>query len=68
MPTIRKLRWSIQKDRLSRMMREAGGLGKIGGIAGWIESKGPAMIPEGERTRLALCPGVRKITQFYERL
>ena len=67
MPVIRKLRWSFQKDRFSRMMRDARGVGKYGGIAAWIEDN-PSKIHEGERARLAVCPSVRKNVQFYENL
>lgn len=43
-------------------------------VATWIEKQGPRLIPDSnsgpevERTRLALCPGVRKIIRFYEGL
>lgn len=67
MPVIRKLRWSLQRDQLSRVIRDsASGLGKIGGIAAWIEDKGPSKVQDGERVRLALCPGVKKVVRFYE--
>lgn len=68
MPIIRKLQWSLQKDQLSRMMKTASGFGRIGGIAAWIEDKGPSKIHDGERTRLAVCPGVRKRISMFEEL
>jgi len=68
MPIIRKLRWSLQKDEFSRNMRDASGFGRIDGIAAWIEAKGPGKVQEGERARLAICPGVKKIVRFYEGL
>ena len=43
-------------------------------VATWIEKQGPRLIPDSnsgpevERTRLALCPDVRKIIRFYEGL
>ena len=43
-------------------------------VAMWIEKQGPRLIPDSnsgpevERTRLALCPDVRKIIRFYEGL
>ena len=37
-------------------------------LAAWIEAKGKGIIQDGERVRLALCPGIRKIVEFYEAL
>lgn len=37
-------------------------------LATWFEAKGRGIVHDGERVRLALCPGVRKIIGFYETL
>jgi hypothetical protein len=68
MPIIRKLKWSLQKDKFSRMMRDVTAHTNSRGIATWIEDKGSSKIQEGERARLAVCPGVRKTVRFYEGL
>jgi len=39
-----------------------------GGLAALIEAKGKGIIQDGERVRLALCPGVKKMVGFYEAL
>jgi len=68
MPIIRQLNWSLQKDKMSRMIRDVSGLANSGAITAWIENKSLSKIEEGERARLALCPGIRKTVQFYEEL
>lgn len=67
-PVMRKLQWSFQRDELSRKMKATSGLYRIGGIAAWIEDKGPGKIHDGERTRLAVCPSVRKMIRMFEEL
>ncbi|KAI6120642.1 hypothetical protein EDD16DRAFT_1692105 [Pisolithus croceorrhizus] len=75
------LKWSIQKDRMARIIRGsmcgmmASGFGPKGtshphpGCFGaWIECHGRNIFGESERLRLALCPDVRKIIQFYENM
>lgn len=73
---MHKLKWSIQRDQLAKMARDgkcgtAGMKGINGaevGFGAWLESKGSAVIQDGERVRLALCPDIRKIVGFYEQL
>src|SRR5258708_861947 len=67
-PIIRKLRWSLQRDKFSRMLRDTSGIGQGGGVAAWIQAQGPSMIQEGERMRLAICPNVKKIIRYWEGL
>lgn len=76
---MRQLKWSIQRDRLAQMVRD-GASGIVGGkahaddqsesgsIAAWFEARGKGIVQDGERVRLALCPGIRKIVGFYEEL
>ncbi|GLB35859.1 putative F-box domain containing protein [Lyophyllum shimeji] len=71
LPAIHQLKWSLQRDRLSRMVR----LGIYGstlrdgaGFGGWREKKGHGIVEDGERVRLAICPDVKKTVKFYEGL
>lgn len=71
---MRQLKWSIQRDRLSKMVRDqahrtVGGKDATGStLAAWFEANGSGIVNDGERVRLALCPGVKKIIGFYEKL
>ncbi|KDQ63227.1 hypothetical protein JAAARDRAFT_188825 [Jaapia argillacea MUCL 33604] len=70
-PIMHKLKWSIQKDKLAKMVRDKSFgtiVGGSGGVGAWLEAKGRNVVKEGERVRLAVCPGVRKIVRFYEEL
>lgn len=79
LPVMHQLKWSIQRDRLSKMVRDRA-QGTVGGkyaaeesqgggtLAAWFEANGRGIVHDGERVRLALCPGVRKIIEFYEKL
>lgn len=76
LPVMRQLKWSIQRDRLAQVVRDgASGTvgskntgGEQGSIAAWFESRGRGIVEDGERVRLALCPSVRKMVGFYEKL
>jgi len=74
LPVMRQLKWSIQRDRLSKMVRDqahrtVGGKDATGStLAAWFEANGSGIVNDGERVRLALCPGVKKIIGFYEKL
>ena len=77
LPVMRQLKWSIQRDRLSKMVRQACESADDKDIADshsgsrlatWFEVQGRGIVHDGERVRLALCPGVRKIIGFYETL
>ncbi|KAH7925169.1 hypothetical protein BV22DRAFT_1011691, partial [Leucogyrophana mollusca] len=69
LPVVRQLKWSIQKDKLAKIVR-GGNCGPVavGGVGTWIELKGQSIIRDSERVRLALCPDVRKIVRLYEGL
>lgn len=60
LPIMRKLKFAIQRDVLARQVRAQGGIGA------WLEARGRVI--EGERVRLAICPGVRKVVRFWESL
>ncbi|KAG6817959.1 hypothetical protein H0H87_012427 [Tephrocybe sp. NHM501043] len=70
LPVIHQLKWSIQRDRLAKMMRLGiCGVGLDGASFGdWCERKGQGIIEDGERVRLAICPSVRRTAKFYEEL
>ncbi|KAJ7103213.1 hypothetical protein B0H15DRAFT_200780 [Mycena belliarum] len=61
LPVMRKLKWSLQRDKLAKMVRDDSG---ILGVGKWLE--GNPIVHEGERVRLAICPDIRKIVGFYE--
>lgn len=65
LPVMHKLKWSIQRDRLAKVVRDGQ---SRGGLASWFEAKGQSIIQDGERVRLALCPSVKKMVGFYEGL
>jgi len=71
LPAIHQLKWSLQRDRLSKMVR----LGFCGstrqdgvGFGDWREKQGHGIVEDGERVRLAICPDIRKMVKFYEGL
>ncbi|KAG1783553.1 hypothetical protein EV702DRAFT_1054184 [Suillus placidus] len=77
LPVVRKLKWSIQRDKLANEVRGlsggALGLGNLafpltGSLGAWIELKGPSVVQDCERVRLALCPDMRRMVKFYESL
>ncbi|KAG1904736.1 uncharacterized protein F5891DRAFT_1012572 [Suillus fuscotomentosus] len=76
LPVVRKLKWSIQRDKLANEVRGlSGALGSgnsalplTGSLAAWIELKGQGVVQDCERVRLALCPDVRRMVKFYESL
>ncbi|KAG2155538.1 hypothetical protein DEU56DRAFT_767955 [Suillus clintonianus] len=75
LPVVRKLKWSIQRDKLANEVRglNGGALGNsalpfTGNLGAWIELKGQGVVKDCERVRLALCPDVRRMVRFYEGL
>lgn len=76
LPVVRKLKWSIQRDKLANEVRGLSGtqgfgnsaLPLTGGLGAWIELKGQGVVQDCERVRLALCPDVRRMVKFYEGL
>ncbi|EED80882.1 predicted protein [Postia placenta Mad-698-R] len=68
-PTMRKLKWSLQRDRLAKLVKARSDLVRNGGVVTWLEGRGKTVMrKENERVRLALCPGISSIVQFYEGL
>jgi len=73
---MRKLKWSFQRDRMAKMVRDGtvctipnmGSLEALSAFAQWLENRGKGIVQESERVRLALCPGIGKRVQFYEDL
>lgn len=72
---VHKLKWSIQRDRLAKIVRGSAcgmvgptSFGQGSGVAAWFEAGGRGIVHDGERVRLALCPSVKKIVGFYEKL
>ncbi|THH18432.1 hypothetical protein EW146_g2574 [Bondarzewia mesenterica] len=75
LPVMRKLKWSIRRDSLSKMVRNKSGMYVVGkgdqssgGLGRWIETRSTILKGECERVRLAICPGVKKFVDFYEHL
>ena len=75
LPIMRKLKWSIRRDSLAKMIRSKSHMyltGKgdqsPGGIARWIEDRTPILAGECERVRLAVCPGVKKMVDLFEHM
>lgn len=77
LPVVHKLKWSIQKDNMSRVIRAhtSGAMNLSdpshpfnGSFGMWAELKGATIFGDSERVRLALCPDVRKMIKFYEEM
>ncbi|KAI0756342.1 hypothetical protein C8Q80DRAFT_1264410 [Daedaleopsis nitida] len=68
---VRRLRWALQRDRLAHFVKDRSEMAKNGndGLMKWLEGDGRVVMwRENERVRLALCPGIKGIVQFYEGL
>jgi hypothetical protein len=64
LPAMHNLKWSLQRDILSKAVKS-----KINkGLGAWLEGRGHNLVTEGERVRLALCGDVRKLVKFWEGL
>ena len=67
LPTMRKLKWSLQCDKLAKVFKMSGASVSI---CEWLEkgdSQGRKVLQEGEKVRLAVCPNIRSKVGFYER-
>ncbi|KAJ6520146.1 hypothetical protein C8R45DRAFT_1205170 [Mycena sanguinolenta] len=64
LPIMRKLKWSLQRDKLAKMVRDGSG---ILGVGNWLEGR-RHIVHEGERVRLAICPNIRRIIGLYEEM
>lgn len=65
---MRKLKWSLQRDRLAKVFKLSG---VPIGIGAWLDkgdSQGRKVVQDGEKVRLAVCPDIRTKVGFYERL
>lgn len=68
-PVMRRLKWSIQRDRIARFVKDRSVMEGHGGAVAWLENKGRFVTSgEHERVRLAVCPGIKGILRFYENL
>ena len=69
LPTMRKLKWCLQRDRLAKVFKVSG---VSLGIGAWLDDGGDSVrrkvVQEGEKLRLAVCPNIRTKVGFYERL
>jgi len=68
LPIMRKLKWSLQRDRLARVFKVSG---VPVGISAWLDRRdkeGRKIVEEGEKVRLAVCPNIGTKVRFYERL
>ncbi|PPR03794.1 hypothetical protein CVT24_007474 [Panaeolus cyanescens] len=70
LPVMRKLKWSLQRDKLAKAFKTS--VVKLG-MGAWLEDhenseKGRRVLVEGEKLRFAVCPDIRKRVGFYERL
>lgn len=70
LPVMHKLKWSIQRDKLSRMVKVGfyATSGNGDSFGAWMETRGRGVVRDDERVRLAVCPDVRKVVSFYEGL
>jgi hypothetical protein len=66
LPVIHRLKWSFQRDALSRTVKDI--TDGIVNFGTWFERKGQGIVEDDERVRLAICPDIRKIIAFYEGL
>lgn len=62
LPVMRRLKWSIQRDRLAKAVRTT----SSGNITRWLEGQGRHLVTEGERVRLAVCPDIRRLVRIFE--
>ncbi|KAJ3511005.1 hypothetical protein NMY22_g15794 [Coprinellus aureogranulatus] len=67
MPTVHKLKWSIQRDSLAKLIK-ARFYNKAGLFGNWVEKEGRGVVKEDEKVRLAICPGIRTRVGFFEAL
>ncbi|TFK41813.1 hypothetical protein BDQ12DRAFT_677206 [Crucibulum laeve] len=70
LPVMRKLKWSLQRDRFAKAVKTGNcSIARgSGSMAAWLENYGKGIVQDGEKVRLALCPDVRKRVVFYESL
>jgi hypothetical protein len=67
LPIVRKLKWSLQRDRLAKVFKESG---VPLGVGAWLANGeyGRRILLDDEKFRLAVCPDIGKARGFFERL
>lgn len=72
LPTMRRLKWSLQRDHLAREFKKSG---KAVGLGKWLDegegeetSLRKRVFVDGEKFRLAVCPDMKKRVGFFEKL
>ncbi|PFH52226.1 hypothetical protein AMATHDRAFT_140574 [Amanita thiersii Skay4041] len=69
LPIMHKLKWSLQRDRIARIISARFYIvSTTKGIDEWLQGNGKRVMHDNERLRLAVCPNIRKIIEFYEGL
>ncbi|KAM6498710.1 hypothetical protein JOM56_006658, partial [Amanita muscaria] len=66
LPVLHKLKWSLHRDRIARVLNARIVHLSNNGIGNWLEGTGRCALSEHERVRLAVCPNISKIIRFYE--
>jgi hypothetical protein len=65
LPIVRKLKWSLQRDKLSHSVRTT----HTGLVpAAWLSRYGAIVVKDDERTRLAICPGTKAVIKLFEQM
>ncbi len=68
LPIVHKLKWSLQRANIARLLNAQIDLVSTRGLGEWLEESGRCLLSEHERVRLALCPDINKMVRFYEGL
>lgn len=68
LPIVHKLKWSLQRANLARLLNARSAIVSTRSIGEWLEGKGKGLLSEHERVRLAICPDISKVVRFYESL
>ncbi|PVF98186.1 hypothetical protein CPB86DRAFT_806919 [Serendipita vermifera] len=72
LPVIASLKWSMKRDKVTRRLRarppEKGMITDMDHFRSLLEGSGRSLIRDGERVRLAVCPGIRRIVKFFEEM
>lgn len=65
---MHKLKWSIQRDNLAKLIKARFYNSSKAGFGMWLESSGRHVVKDGEKVRLAMCPNIRQRVGFFEGL
>jgi hypothetical protein len=70
LPVIARLKWSMKRDKFSRRLRaqppEKGVITDMDHFRSLLEGGSRSLMRDGERVRLAICPGIRRIVKYFE--